>query len=67
MDRSRFFAVYRFDPDENSHIKSLDKLLELTGETRLDFEEGIPSGIYRIAALDRMNNESQLSDPLEVP
>ena len=66
MDRSRFFTVYRFDPNENSLIKSPGNLVELTGETRLTFEEGIPKGIYRIAALDRLNNESQLSDPLEV-
>ena len=41
-------------------------MVELTGETRITFKGGIPGGIYRIAALDRLNNESQLSDPLEV-
>jgi uncharacterized lipoprotein YddW (UPF0748 family) len=66
MDRSRFFAVYRFDRGENTHIKSAKNLVELTGETRITFKGGIPGGIYRIAALDRLNNESQLSDPLEV-
>ena len=66
LDRSRFFTVYRFDSGENTRIKSSGNLVELTGETHLAFEEGIPKGIYRIAALDRLNNESQLSDPLEV-
>lgn len=66
LQRARFYAVYRFDPGENTLIKSPNNLLELTGETRVTFEAGIPKGIYRIAALDRLNNESQLSDPFEV-
>jgi len=66
MDRSRFFAVYRFDQGGNVHVKNVNNLLELTGETRITFEGGVPGGIYRIAGLDRLNNESQMSDPLEV-
>jgi uncharacterized lipoprotein YddW (UPF0748 family) len=66
MDRSRFFALYRFERGENTHVKNVNNLVELTGETRITFEKGVPDGIYRIAALDRLNNESQMSDPLEV-
>jgi len=66
MDRSRFFTVYRYEPGENNRIKSVKNLVELTGESRIDFGEEIPVGIYRVSGLDRLNNESQLSDPLVV-
>jgi hypothetical protein len=66
MDRPRFFAVYRFDSGGNTQLKSVNNLVEVTGETRIVFGKRVPGGIYRIAALDRLNNESQLSDPLEV-
>jgi len=67
MDQSRFYAVYRFHRGDNIHVKSVHNLVELTGETRIYFEKGVPAGIYRIAALDRLNNESQLSEALELP
>jgi len=67
MDRSRFFAVYRFEKGDNVRAKNGNNLVELTGELRISFEGGVPSGIYRVAALDRLNNESQLSEALEVP
>jgi len=65
-ERSRFFTVYRYDPDENSLIKQADNLIKLCGEKRISFENGVPAGIYRVAALDRLNNESQLSKALVV-
>jgi hypothetical protein len=66
MDRSRFYAVYRYTTKENTRIKNVSNLVMLTGETRISFEEGVPLGIYRVSGLDRLNNESQLSDPLVV-
>lgn len=66
MDRSRFFTVYRYKPGENTRIKSVAYLVQLTGESRITFEKGIPAGVYRVSGLDRLNNESQLSDPLVV-
>ncbi|MBE9517982.1 MAG: hypothetical protein IMY68_05400, partial [Bacteroidetes bacterium] len=66
MDRSRFFTVYRYKPGENTRIKSVAYLLQLTGESHITFEKGIPAGVYRVSGLDRLNNESQLSDPLVV-
>jgi uncharacterized lipoprotein YddW (UPF0748 family) len=66
MDRPRFYTVYRYKPGGNTHIKHRSNLVELTGETRLNFGGRVPVGTYRVAALDRLNNESQLSDPLEV-
>jgi hypothetical protein len=66
MDRSRFFAVYRYKPGENTRIKNVDNLLELTGESFINFGDEVPVGIYRVSGLDRLNNESQLSDPLVV-
>ena len=66
MGRSRFFAVYRYKPGENTRIKSVVNLVELTGESRISFEDEVPVGIYRVSGLDRLNNESQLSEALEV-
>ncbi len=66
MDRSRFFGIYRYKPGENTLIKRAGNLVQLTGESRYTFEKGIPAGIYRVSGIDRLNNESQLSDPLVV-
>ncbi len=66
MDRSRFFAVYRYKPGENTRIKDVTCLVELTGESHINFGEKVPAGIYRVSGLDRLNNESQLSEALEV-
>ena len=66
MDRGRFFVVYSFNPGEERFLKKGDNIIAITGATQFDFEGGIPTGVYRISALDRLNNESQLSDPLIV-
>lgn len=66
MDRSRFFAVYRYKPGDNTRIKNVANLVELTGESRIKFGGQVPVGIYRVSGLDRLNNESQLSEALEV-
>jgi len=64
-DKSRFYVVYRFDRNERP-LKNAGKIIAVTGEEFLEFKDGIPEGIYRIAALDRLNNESQLSGQLIV-
>jgi uncharacterized lipoprotein YddW (UPF0748 family) len=66
MDRSRFFAVYRYKPGENTKIKSVENLVKLTGESCITFGKEVPEGIYRVSGLDRLNNESQLSEPFVV-
>jgi hypothetical protein len=66
MDRSRFFAVYRYKEGESTLIKRVENLVQLTGESHITFKGGIPPGIYRVSGLDRLNNESLLSDPLVV-
>lgn len=66
MDSSRFFAIYRYKEGDNTLIKNVENLVEFTGESHITFEEGIPPGIYRVSGLDRLNNESLLSDPLVV-
>ena len=66
MDCSRFFAIYRYEAGDNTLIKSVENLVQLTGESHATFENGIPAGIYRVSGLDRLNNESQLSEPMEV-
>jgi len=66
LDRSRFYAVYRYKTGENNRIKRVENLVGLTGESRINFGKELPAGIYRVSGLDRLNNESQLSDPLVV-
>ena len=64
FDRQRFFVIYRFDHSASRHLKSADRIVAVTGMQYHDFGDKIPGGTYRVAALDRLNNESQLSDPL---
>ncbi|MEN8226903.1 MAG: family 10 glycosylhydrolase [Bacteroidota bacterium] len=62
MNRSRFFVIYRFDPGETRFLKKAKNIVRVVGEKSVLFKGGIAPGIYRISALDRLNNESQLSD-----
>lgn len=66
MDRARFFVVYRYELNEERFLKKVENILMITGEKNLRFENGIRPGIFRVAALDRLNNESQLSQMLKV-
>lgn len=66
MDRSRFFVVYRYEPGEGRLLKSVNNMLRVVGENRFVCEEKIQTGVYRVSAVDRLNNESQLSDPLVI-
>lgn len=62
MNKGRFFVVYRYNNAERS-FKKAEHIISVTGETQLKINE---KGVYRISALDRTNNESQLSDPILV-
>jgi hypothetical protein len=64
MDRSRFFVLYRYKPGENIKLKRPENIVCISGEPFVLFSEGIKAGVYRVSALDRLNNESQLSEPL---
>lgn len=64
MERARFFVLYRYEPGENSKLKRAENIVLVSGEPYVIFSEGIKAGVYRVSALDRLNNESQLSDPL---
>ena len=64
MDRSRFFVLYRYKPGENIKLKRPENIVCISGEPCVLFSEGIKAGVYRVSALDRLNNESQLSEPL---
>ncbi len=64
MDKARFFAVYYYKARANRYLKSSDKIIAIIGENQLSFEGSIPNGVYRVSALDRINNESQLSNVL---
>ncbi len=66
MDRSRFYVLYRYEKGDNSSMKAPANIELVTGERSVDFESEIEPGTYRVSALDRLNNESQLSVPLKV-
>jgi len=66
MDKARFFVVYRFELNEPRYLKHKDRIISITGENHMSFINGIPKGVYRVSALDRTNNESQLSTLLLV-
>ena len=66
LDRPRFFVLYRYDFDDTRFLKTAGNMVQVTGEQSVRFTGGINPGIYRVSSLDRLNNESQLSPPLEV-
>jgi uncharacterized lipoprotein YddW (UPF0748 family) len=66
FDETRFYVVYYYPEKQNKHIKSVDFLVEITGETQIKLPKIPNKGCYRISSLDRLNNESQLSDPFEL-
>ena len=66
MDRSRFYVLYRYEKGDNSALKSPGNMDLVTGEQYVVLESEIEPGTYRVSALDRLNNESQLSQPLVV-
>ncbi len=66
MEKARFYVIYRYRRNSERTLKRAENIIAITGEPRLVFEKKIPRGIYRVAALDRLNNESQLSDPITI-
>jgi len=66
MERSRFFVLYRYGKGENSKVKRFENMIRVSAQSATVFPEGIEPGVYRVSALDRLSNESQLSDPLIV-
>ena len=66
LDRPSFFVLYMYDFDDNRFLKTAGNMVQVTGEQSVRFTGGINPGIYRVSSLDRLNNESQLSPPLEV-
>lgn len=66
MERSRFYVLYRYKPGENSKLRRAENILQVCGDPFMEFNEGLEPGVYRVSALDRLNNESQLSDPLVI-
>lgn len=66
MDRARFYVIYRYEAGDNTKIKSPEHMIGVTGECFFppQPEEALLPGIYRVSALDRLQNESLLSDAL---
>lgn len=64
FDKARFFVVYQFKLNSTQQLKKAENMMNITGQNYVQFDTKIPKGIYRISALDRLNNESQLSEPI---
>ena len=62
MDKARFFVVYKYPESEERYLKSAENILTITSGNFILLDERKSAGVYRISALDRLNNESQLSD-----
>jgi len=64
FDKNRFFVIYKYNPEEKRQLKKSENIILITGQSFIEFKEQIPKGLYRISSLDRLNNESQLSEAL---
>jgi hypothetical protein len=64
LNTAQFFVIYRFKPGDNPHIKRADRIVCITGQTRYKIEHRKDGSVYRVTALDRVNNESLLSSPV---
>jgi uncharacterized lipoprotein YddW (UPF0748 family) len=66
MDKARFFVVYKYKNSDNKYLKNPKNILAITDQNFILLDEKKSVGVYRISALDRLNNESQLSDIISV-
>ncbi len=67
LDKARFYVVYHYKRNTERMLKRPENIIGITGLNFIEFpDENIPDGFYRVSSLDRMYNESQLSDKLEV-
>ncbi|NOZ47541.1 MAG: family 10 glycosylhydrolase [Chlorobi bacterium] len=62
MNKARFFVIYKYSAKQKKYLKNVINIICITGQTEFILPEKDRKGIYRIASLDRSNNESQLSD-----
>jgi len=65
-NRARFYVIYKYNIKEDQRIKHPENILEITGETTISIKKLDAPGVYRISALDRFNNESQLSEKIYI-
>jgi uncharacterized lipoprotein YddW (UPF0748 family) len=64
MNKSRFYVIYYSKEEDMKLLRKGENIIAVTGENHFDFAKDIPEGVYRVSALDRLNNESPLSKPL---
>lgn len=57
------YVIYHFEPREEVNIERGDAIVEITPDTKW---EVFAPGTYVVTALDRVNNESQASEPIKV-
>lgn len=55
------YAIYRFDNIENIDIDKSEAIIEITGENKIVAPK---AGCYVVTAIDRVNNESEASNPI---
>ena len=66
MNKSRFYVVYKYELNQKRYLKEVSKIIGITGEKEFTLPGKNFKGIYRVASLDRLNNESQLSEVIIV-
>ena len=61
MNKAKFYVIYKYSSVQTRYLKNVENIIDITGETEYLLQPKETKGIYRIASLDRLNNESQLS------
>jgi uncharacterized lipoprotein YddW (UPF0748 family) len=67
FDKARFFVVYYFPKNQTKQVKDGRYIIYSTGELKYTFDKLPSGGVIRVSSLDRLNNESPLSDPIVLP
>lgn len=65
-DEARFYVLYYFPKNQNKPIKDARFIIGTTGENEFSFSKLPKGGKIAVSALDRLNNESQLSSLIEL-
>lgn len=55
------FAIYRFNTIDDIDLDNAEAIVDITGENRI---KAMVAGCYVVTAIDRVNNESEASNPI---
>lgn len=67
FDKARFYVVYFFPKKQLKQVKDERYIIYSTGDSKYTFDKLPSGGVIRVTSLDRLNNESPLSDPIVLP